>query len=70
MTCEYSNRHTLYKGRQKCLKQVPIKYTSYINADEFLTSFTIKIDGEKIIEKISFYEDGSYAQLLRTVREL
>ena len=54
MTRGNLNRHTLHEGSQKWLKQVPIKYNSYNNADEILTSCTIKIERENITDKSLF----------------
>lgn len=46
-----------------------MKFILYSNADEVLTSFTIKIGGEKITKKVPLFEDGSPVQLFQTVRD-
>ena len=69
MTRDNTSKNTHQEGSQRWLKKVPIKYTSSRDEDPVTTTFTVKIDGEKIYERIAIYEDGSPELLLRTFRD-
>ena len=59
MTRGNTSKNTHQKGSQRWLKKVPIKYTSSRDNDSVTTPFTVKIDLEKINERITINEDGS-----------
>ena len=69
MTRDNTSKNTHQEGSQRWLKKVPIMYTSSRDEDPVTTTFTVKIDGEKIYERIAIYEEGSPELLLRTVRD-
>ena len=69
MTRDNTSKNTHQEGSQRWLKKVPIKYTLSRDDDPVTTIFTVKIDGEKINERITIYEGGSPELLLRTFRD-
>ena len=70
MTRENTSKNTYQEGRQRWLRKVLIKYTSLRDDDPVTTTFFfVKIDKEKITERITTFEDSSPKQLIRTVRD-
>ena len=65
MTRDNTSKNTHQEGSQRWLKKVPIKYTSSRDEDPVTTTFSVKIDGEKINERTTIYEEDSPELLLR-----
>ena len=59
MTRDNTSKNTHQEGSQRWLRKVLIKYTSARDDDPVSTTFIVKIDGEKITERITIFEDGS-----------
>ena len=69
MTRDNTSKNTHQEGSQRWLRKVLVKYTSSRDDDPETTTFTVKIKGGKLTERIKIFEDGSPEQLLRTVRD-